>query len=75
RPTGRHRGSEYAPPHQPISPGCHCMMNLSGKYSLPPGAALAGRFDQSPRACDYHPCPLAHLGLCRDFPATARRFP
>jgi len=51
------------------------MMNLSGKYSLPPGAGLVGRLDQSPRVHDYHPYPPPHRGLRHDFPATVRRFP
>lgn len=47
----------------------------SAKYSCPPGAPLAACLDQSPRPCDYHPCPAPHPGRRRDFPATSRRFP
>jgi hypothetical protein len=51
------------------------VLPLLAKYSSPPGAGLAGRFDQSPRACDYRPGPPPVPGLYGDFPATARHFP
>ncbi len=48
---------------------------LSFKYSLAPGAPLAGPLDQSLRTCDYPPLPGLELGLRDNFPATSRRFP
>ena len=51
------------------------MIKPSAKYSRVPGSGLAGRFDQSPRACDYRPSPPPHPGLRRDFTETAGRFP
>jgi hypothetical protein len=50
-------------------------VRLSAKYSSRLGACLTGRFDQSPRPCDYRPGPPALPGLRHDFPATIRRFP
>lgn len=51
------------------------MMKAAAKYSSPPGAVLAGPFDQSPRASDYRPRPAPQPGLRLSFPATSRRFP
>lgn len=45
------------------------------KYSSPPDARLAGRLDQSPRACDYPPRPAPLPGLRHDFADTAGQFP
>jgi len=51
------------------------VLPLLAKYSSPPGAGLADRFDQSARAHDYRPGLPALPALCRDCAATSRRFP
>lgn len=58
-----------------VEPDSVIALGAFGKYSRPPGAGLAGCFDQSSWACDYGSGLPALAGLRLTFAMTISRFP